>query len=36
MSPWAARLANPPVFVKESVEYTPYTDAQQHAKFETT
>jgi hypothetical protein len=29
-----ARLANPPLFVKESVQYTPYPDAQQQAKFE--
>ena len=28
------RLANPPVFVKESVEYTPYTDPRHQAKFE--
>jgi len=28
------RLANPPVFVKESVEYTPYLDASQQSKFE--
>jgi integrase len=28
-----ARLANPPLFVKESVEYTPYLDAAQQAKF---
>jgi len=27
------RLANPPVFVKESVEYTPYPDAEQQARF---
>ncbi len=28
------RLANPPVFVKESIEYTPYADAEHQAKFE--
>ena len=28
-----ARLANPPLFVKESIEYTPYLDAAQQAKF---
>ena len=29
-----ARLANPPLFVKESVQYTPYPDAQQQTRFE--
>jgi hypothetical protein len=29
------RLANPPLFVKESVEYTAYPDPRQQAKFET-
>ena len=29
-----ARLANPPLFVRESVQYTPYPDAQQQARFE--
>jgi hypothetical protein len=28
------RFANPPVFVKESVEYTPYRDPRLQAKFE--
>jgi hypothetical protein len=31
----SGRLANPPVFVKESLEYTPYRDSRQQAKFET-
>ena len=29
----AHRLANPPLFVKESVEYTAYPDSDQQAKF---
>jgi hypothetical protein len=29
----AHRLANPPLFVKESVEYTAYPDSDQHAKL---
>ncbi len=29
------RLANPPLFVKESVEYTAYPDPEQQTKFET-
>ena len=28
------RFANPPLFVKESVEYTPYRDPRQQANFE--
>ena len=31
----ANRLANPPLFVKESVEYTAYPDPEQQTKFET-
>jgi hypothetical protein len=29
-----SRFANPPLFVKESVEYTPYRDPRQQANFE--
>ena len=28
------RLANPPLFVKEWVEYTPYSEPRQQGKFE--
>ena len=30
----SGRFANPPLFVKESVEYTPYRDPRQQANFE--
>jgi hypothetical protein len=30
----STRLANPPVFVKESVEYTPFVQSEHQARFE--